>query len=132
MDTTNPSRRGRPPAPVPTMPLFLGAARTRIREEITMSAAVARELRSYLDWASSLAMMPDDEVLVRTIDHALTEYFKNDKAWQKDRVDLLASAGAPPKTTAKTDLPAATPGPGHGRPETRPAMPASAAASKGT
>jgi len=97
MDSANATRRGRPPAPVPTMPLFLGAARTRVKEEITMSAPIARELRTYVDWASGLAMMPDDEVLVRTIDHALTEYFRNDKAWQKDRGDILGAAGVAAK-----------------------------------
>jgi hypothetical protein len=49
MDTTNPTRRGRPPAPVPTLPLFLGAARTRMKREIAMSAVTSRELDDYMD-----------------------------------------------------------------------------------
>src|SRR5262249_39248023 len=113
MDTANASRRGRPPAPVPTMPLFLGAARTRGKEEITMSAPMARELRAYVDWASGLAMMPDDEVLVRTIDHALTAYFKNDRAWQKDRAEIVGRVTAATKPAAtKTE---AAPSAGNGK-----------------
>jgi hypothetical protein len=99
------------------MPLFLGAARTRVKEEITMSAPVARELRTYVDWASGLAMMPDDEVLVRTVDHALTEYFKNDRAWQKDRGEVLGSAGGGAKPAGvKTETAAPV---GNGKPEIR-------------
>jgi hypothetical protein len=129
MDTANGSRRGRPPAPVPTMPLFLGAARTRVKEEITMSASVARELRAYVDWASGLAMMPDDEVLVRTIDHALAEYFKNDRAWQKDRNEVFGGAGAASKLVpVKTET--ASPGAG-GKSDLRSASPAAATPGKG-
>src|SRR5689334_5336948 len=129
MDTANASRRGRPPAPVPTMPLFLGAARTRVKEEITMSAPVARELRAYVDWASGLAMMPDDEVLVRTIDHALTEYFKNDRAWQRDRGDVIGGGTAGTKAAAlKTEASATS---GAGKIDVRPPTPASASPGKG-
>lgn len=130
MDSANATRKGRPPAPVPTMPLFLGAARTRVREEVTMSAPVARELHTYVDWASGLAMMPDDEVLVRTIDHALTEYFRNDKAWQKDRGDSRSGAGsAANASAAKTG--AAVAAPGEAKPESKPVTAVSSAPGKG-
>ena len=91
MDKTT-TRKGRPPTTAQTMPLFFGAARGRIKEEIIMSAPTARELRSYVGWASGLLMMPDDEVLIRIVDHALTEYFKRDGAWRKARSEVLASA----------------------------------------
>ena len=89
MDTTTPPRRGRPPAPVPTMPLFLGAARSRVKREIAMSGATSRELDSYIDWASARAMMPSDEVLVRIVEHALVEYLKKDAAWQNERAEFI-------------------------------------------
>jgi hypothetical protein len=110
------------------MPLFLGAARTRVKEEVTMSAPVARELRSYVDWASGLAMMPDDEVLVRTIDHALSEYFRNDKAWQRDRAELVGAASGP-KTGPKAESPptAST----NSKPEPRPSSAVVSATGKG-
>ena len=103
MDTTNPPRRGRPPAPVPTMPLFLGAARSRVKREIAMSAATSRELDSYIDWASARAMMPSDEVLVRIVDHALVEYLKKDSAWQNERGELTDRRAAKP-TPTKMDV----------------------------
>jgi hypothetical protein len=68
-----------------------------------MSSPTARELRSYVSWASGVAMMPDDEALIRTIDHALSEYFKNDKAWQKERAEFIATAAAPAKAAGKSD-----------------------------
>lgn len=130
MDTTNPPRRGRPPAPVPTMPLFLGAARSRVKREIAMSAATSRELDSYIDWASARAMMPSDEVLVRIIDHALVEYLKKDSAWQNERAELTDRRAAK-STPAKTDV-APTPAPPP-RPESKPAVqpPAAPLAGKG-
>src|SRR5580692_7132604 len=121
MDDTTTSRRGRPPAPTPTMPLFLGAARTRVKEEVVMSASTARELRGYVDWAGGRAMMPDDEALIRTIDHALTEYFKNDKAWQIERGEFLGSAPTPSKSPpAKPESNAASLT--AGKPEARPGV----------
>lgn len=129
MDDTTTSRRGRPPAPTPTMPLFLGAARTRVKEEVVMSASTARELRGYVDWAGGRAMMPDDEALIRTIDHALTEYFKNDKAWQIERGDFLGSAPTPSKSPpAKPESNAAAPS--AGKPEVRPGVAPAAGAGR--
>jgi hypothetical protein len=105
MDTTTPPRRGRPPAPVPTMPLFLGAARSRVKREIAMSGATSRELDSYIDWASARATMPSDEVLVRIVEHALVEYLKKDAAWQNERaefIDRRAVKSVPAKTDPQT------------------------------
>ena len=129
MDDTTTSRRGRPPAPTPTMPLFLGAARTRVKEEVVMSASTARELRGYVDWAGGRAMMPDDEALIRTIDHALTEYFKNDKAWQIERGEFLGSAPTPSKSPpAKPESNAASLA--AGKPEARPGVAPAAGAGR--
>jgi hypothetical protein len=131
MDSANAARKGRPPAPVPTMPLFLGAARTRVKEEMTISAPVARELRAYVDWASGLAVMPDDEVRVRTIDHALTEYFRNDKAWQKDRADFLGGAAPAPKSSSAAKADTSPVAAVAGKQDSKPAGPPSPAAGKG-
>lgn len=117
MDTTSPSRRGRPPAPVPTMPLFLGAARSRVKRDIAMSAVTSRELDGYIEWASTRALMPADEVLVRIVDHALTEYLKKDSAWQNERADLIDRRAAKP-APSKAD--AAPPAPL--RPDPKPAV----------
>ena len=92
MDTTTLPRRGVPPGPVPTMPLFLGAARSRVKRELAMSGATSRELDSYIDWASARAMMPSDEVLVRIVEHALVEYLKKDAAWQNERAEFIQGA----------------------------------------
>jgi hypothetical protein len=111
------------------MPLFLGPARSRVQQTVVMSSPTGRELRSYVAWASGVAMMPDDEALIRTIDHALDQYFKNDKAWQKERAEFLAASAAAPARTngSKTDGPA--PPATAGRDETR--VSASASAAKG-
>jgi hypothetical protein len=94
MDKPTPARRGRPAATAPTMPMFLGAARSRVKEEIVMSVPTSHEFRSYVAWASGVAMMPQDEVRIRTVDHALAEYFRKDAAWQAGRGDYLRAAGA--------------------------------------
>ena len=81
MGTNNNSGgRGRslPVHEVPSMPVFLCAARSREQLQVVASGPVARELELYTDRASGVAMMPDDEVLVREIDHALTECFRYD------------------------------------------------------
>lgn len=129
MDTPSIVKRGRPPAQVPTMPLFLGAARSRVKREIAMSAATSRELDSYIDWASARAMMPVDEVLVRIVDHALVEYLKKDLAWQNERAesaerqvakaippkaDLAPGPSAPAKQEAKPSAPPPIPNSGRG------------------
>ena len=127
MDTNTPPRRGRPPAPVPTMPLFLGAARSRVKREIAMSAATLRELDGYIDWASARAMMPSDEVLVRIVDHALVEYLKKDPAWQNERAGYMDPRPAKP-TPSKTDIaPAPAPPPRQEPKPTVPPLPASIA-----
>jgi hypothetical protein len=90
------------------MPLFLGAARSRVKREIAMSAATSRELDSYIEWASTRAIMPSDEVLIRIVDHALVEYLKKDGAWQNERAEHLdrrAAKPAPAKTEPATVAP---------------------------
>jgi len=82
-------RRGRPPAPPQTLPLFLHEAHSRVRYEVIISGFMIRELRGYVEWAGRLTMMAPNEVMVRTVDRALAEYFKRDKLWRKDRDALL-------------------------------------------
>lgn len=115
MDDTTTSRRGRPPAPTPTMPLFLGAARTRVKEEVVMSGTTAREMRAYVDWAGGRAMMPEEEALIRTLDHALMDYFRNDKAWQIDRSEFIGPGPTASKGSGKGEP--SPPAPLSGKPE---------------
>ena len=82
--------RGRPPATPQTLPLFLHDLRSRVKQQLIISAPMARELRAYAGWAGQLIVMAPDEVLVRAVDRALDEYFKRDKLWRRDRVEVLA------------------------------------------
>ena len=130
-------KKGRPPATGPGMPLFFGMTRGRVKEAVIMSATTAKELRSYIDWASGLLMMPDDEVMVRIVDHALAEYFKRDTAWRKDRAEFFDEAKPATPNTSGT-APARTggaPSPtsvGADRPESRPGSSIAAAPAPGT
>jgi hypothetical protein len=82
-------RRGRPPAPPQTLPLFLHETHSRVRYEVIVSGFMIRELRGYVEWAGRLTMMAPHEVKARTVDRALAEYFKRDKLWRKDRDAVL-------------------------------------------
>ena len=128
MDSNKSARRGRPPSAAQTMPLFLGPARSRVEQTVIMSSPTSRELRSYVDWASGVALMTDDEVLIRTVDHALGEYFRNDKAWQKERGEFLAAAAAPGRPSGKNGDAAAAATPG--KEDARPAAQAAGAGGK--
>jgi len=129
-------KKGRPPATGPGMPLFFGMTRGRVKEAVIMSATTAKELRCYIDWASGLLMMPDDEVMVRIVDHALAEYFKRDTAWRKDRAEFVDEAK--PATPASGTAPAkagGAPSPtsvAADRPEPRPGSSIAAAPAPGT
>jgi hypothetical protein len=54
-----------------------------VRFEVIISGFMIRELRGYVEWAGRLTMMAPNEVMVRTVDRALAEYFKRDKLWRK-------------------------------------------------
>jgi hypothetical protein len=66
------------------MPVFLGAARSRKQLQVVASGSVPWELELHTGWAVGVAMMPEDEVLVRVIDYALTEFLRSDKKWQRE------------------------------------------------
>ena len=51
-----------PPPRSSSMPVFLGAARSRKQLQVVASGPVARELELYTDRASGIALMPEDEV----------------------------------------------------------------------
>jgi hypothetical protein len=89
-----PRRRGRPPGPTQTLPLFLHEVHNRKRQEVIISGFLVRELSGYVEWAGRLTMMAPDEVMVRTVDRALSEYFKRDKLWRKERDALLVQRDA--------------------------------------
>lgn len=71
--------------------MFLWQVRSRVNVPMIVSAPTARDLRNYVDWAVRLTGMSADEVLVRTIDHALTQYFKTDKLWRRERDQAAAN-----------------------------------------
>ena len=130
-------KKGRPPATGLGMPLFFGMTRGRVKEAVIMSATTAKELRCYIDWASGLLMMPDDEVMVRIVDHALAEYFKRDTAWRKDRAEFFdeAKSAAPSNSgtaPAKTGGAPSPPSVAADRPEPRPGSSIAAAPAPGT
>ncbi len=89
-----PRRRGRPPGPTQTLPLFLHQVRSRVAMRVIVSAPTERELRCYVVWARGLTLMSADEVLVRVVDQALGDYFKRDKLWRPIRVEVLARDAA--------------------------------------
>jgi hypothetical protein len=63
----SPRRRGRPPAPPQTLPLFLHQVRTRVKRQVVISSYTAQELRSYVSWAARVTLMSADEVMARTV-----------------------------------------------------------------
>ena len=88
----SPRRRGRPPAPPQTLPLFLHQVRTRVKRQVVISSYTARELRSYVSWAARVTLMSAEEVMARTVDHALAEHFKRDKLWRLERQEAPAAS----------------------------------------
>jgi len=72
----------------------------RVRQERTISVRVAQELRSYIEWAGRVTLLPADEVMLRLMDHALEAHFKRDKRWQ-ERKREVAAAGITLTTSAK-------------------------------
>jgi hypothetical protein len=103
METTT-RRRGRPPGPTQTLPLFLHQVRSRVRQEVIISGFIVRELRAYVAWAGRLTMMARDEVMVRTVDHAIAEEFKRDKLWRKEREAFLAQWDADERRRKHPDV----------------------------
>lgn len=89
MESPSP-RRGRPPGPTQTLPLFLHQVNSRVPIRAIVSAPTARELRCYVEWARELITMANDEVLVRVVDQALSDYFKRDRLWRPIRQTILA------------------------------------------
>jgi hypothetical protein len=63
-------------------PLIVNAARSRVKKEITMSAATARALRDYVRWAAAEASLTEDEATILTLDKAVAELLRKDELWQ--------------------------------------------------
>ncbi len=89
-----PRRRGRPPGPTQTLPLFLHQVRSRVKMQAIVSVPTEREMRCYVEWARGLTMMADYEILVRIVDQALGDYFKRDKLWRPIRAQIVAEYDA--------------------------------------
>ncbi len=72
-----------------TMPLIVSNARSRVTEKVVMSAIAARDLRAYVEWASSKIGIPEDEAMILTLDRALGEFLKKDRLWIEYREQFL-------------------------------------------
>jgi hypothetical protein len=75
--------------PAKNSPLFL---RRRLQPRLRRqdSAAVAREMYCYLQWARSVTTLTFDELIVNVMDRALSDYFGRDRAWRSLRRRILA------------------------------------------
>ena len=93
------------------LPSIISGARSRVEIRVFMGAPTARELSEYVGWVTNVAKMPQEEVLILTMDKALGDFFRRDRGWQATRAAALASARdaepiETPKAAAK--LPEAT------------------------
>jgi hypothetical protein len=70
---------------VSRLPLFMSAGRSRVSENVAMSAATAREKQRYLRWASEAARVSREEAEVMMLDRALGDFMKRDEAWQIEK-----------------------------------------------
>lgn len=86
---TGSQKTGRPRVPPQTMPLIVSNARSRVTEKVVMSAPTARDLRGYVEWASSKIGIPQDEAMILLLDRALGEFFKKDRLWLEYREQVL-------------------------------------------
>jgi hypothetical protein len=78
---TGSTKGGRPKVREQTMPIIVASARSRVTENVVMSATAARDLRRYVEWASSKIGIPEDEAMILTLDRALGDLLKKDKLW---------------------------------------------------
>jgi hypothetical protein len=103
VDTNNNSGgRGARPFP-PARPIDAGLSQRRAQSQelqVVASGPVARELEPYTDWASGIHMMPEDQVLARVIDHALTECFRSDEKWRREKAEFRGGP-SPPATVRR-------------------------------
>jgi hypothetical protein len=83
-----------------TRPLIVSAARSRVTEQVLMSAPMARELRGYVRWAAKESGIEADEALVLTLDRALTDLLKKDTLWQAQK----GGAASPKKDEGRPSL----------------------------
>jgi hypothetical protein len=90
-------------------PLIVSAARSRVTEEVTMSAATSRDLARYVRWAAKEARLTQDEAMTLTLDRAIGDLFKRDEAWQQARV---VDGSDPPSVGTAAAQPSAHPGNG--------------------
>jgi hypothetical protein len=82
-------KMGRPKTATQTMPLIVSNARSRVTEKVAMSAVASRDLRAYVEWASSKIGIPEDEAMILTLDRALGEFLKKDRLWLEYREQFL-------------------------------------------
>jgi hypothetical protein len=99
-------RRARAAHDGPLLPLFMTASRSRLTEQVRMSAGTFKELQNYLGWAGEAARVSPDEAQVMTLDRAIGDYLKRDEAWQLEKarrnvgVEDVSGAASPGATAA--------------------------------
>ena len=86
-------RRKRGAGEARRLPLFMSAGRSRVNEQVAMSATTARERQRYLRWAAATARVTRDEAEVMMLDRALGDFMKRDEAWQ---IEKAATGNAGP------------------------------------
>ena len=77
---------------VQRLPLFMSAGRSRVNEQVVMSATLASEKRRYLRWAAAAARLTREEAEVMLLDRALGDFMKRDEGWQIEKA-ALGNAG---------------------------------------
>lgn len=76
-------------------PLIVSAARSRVTQEVAMSAATWRELMGYARWAAQAAGMTLEEATILTLDRAVGDLLRKDELWQQVRTRNGAEVAAP-------------------------------------
>jgi hypothetical protein len=72
------------------VPLFLRRRPHPLKSRARDSAAVAHEISCYLRWAQDVTEMTFDEIIVRVMDRALSDYLRRDGVWRALRSHFLA------------------------------------------
>jgi hypothetical protein len=86
-------------------PLIVSASRSRVTQEVSMSASTSRDLMAYARWAAKEAGMTTEEAVILTVDRAVGDLLRKDDAWQKAR----ARVGVPAERGEGSPNPAPAP-----------------------
>ena len=93
MESTSSTRRDQQ-KPARKIPLFLRRRPRQPKTRPNESAAVAREVYCYLQWARRVTTMTFDEIIVSFMDRALADYLRRDSVWRSQRAEMLSKQEA--------------------------------------